>query len=488
MRLRNTDEHLRRLERAAQAGDPDAQARLDRERRRAGIQVARARAETPDDLVREIRAWWKTKEPEHGDLSYEVTFWTADGRFDADGVRSHTGRGWAWKGEQFGNDAPLNMTSEGGFNRVLCYGEGDPSGELVEEWNQLIESLGWRWETNTCWAFSFYPNARKNPGGRFGATLAKLDARHTVAGRPRRNADDRLRALERAWRTSPDDERAWWCWQAELARIGQPPVIVADPDSHRTIFWISPTLCLWQIGYFDIYYAERDGVRDPWRRTTQAGSAKHDLDRETIKEFARSEIQNRLHHMNPDRLRPDRLRNADDRLRALERQAEVTHAPQDVEAFMVERLRVGADVTAALDGLLGRLLTDTFDRANPAGKKVRHTALNGLASSLLAMTTSKAVKDNFRLFHYVFGELGLVPMVRDGIWITLAHRRVPYRVGIDPVREFQELWAEVVTDDPEDEALLAWARSGAPHSVRALVPEVVEYARLLKRRLAADDL
>lgn len=158
-RRRNVDEDLRKLERAAASGDPSAKARLGVARVRAGVATPPV---SPEELITAIRGWWKSKERDWGDLSYDTKFWTP--------------QEWAAKGERFGNSALVNLTSEGGFNRILCYAESREDDRLVEEWNQLIESLGWRWETNACWAFSFYPKelTAKNPRRRNdGASCSK---------------------------------------------------------------------------------------------------------------------------------------------------------------------------------------------------------------------------------------------------------------------------------------------------------------------------
>ncbi len=186
---------------------------------------------------------------------------------------------------------------------------------------------------------------------------------------------------------------------------------------------------------------------------------------------------------------PARRRNMDERLRALERHAEATGARSDMEAFAAERLRSGIDANAILDGLLGEsLLQASFDRQNVAGKAVRQRSLRGLVTSMrraLALTSDGA----FGLFHYVFGELGLMPMVRDGIWVTVAHGRQPYRPGVDPVSAFQDRWPEMVTDDVDDEGpLTTWARALADDRVRVLRVELSDYVDLLNRRLKADRL
>jgi len=180
-------------------------------------------------------------------------------------------------------------------------------------------------------------------------------------------------------------------------------------------------------------------------------------------------------------------RNSDERLRQLERQAEATGAGSDIDAFAVERKRVGVDSNAILDELLGnRLLLASFNRENVAGKGVRHRPLRGLVSSMRRVLKDE---DVFGLFHYVFGRLGLIPMVRDGIWVTVAHHSQPYSPGDDPVTEFQRRWPEMVTDDDDYEALgLAWARTPADDRVRVLGVELLGYTDLLERRLKADSM
>jgi len=144
LRRSNPDEPLRRLEREAALGDPAATERLQAARKRAGQGPVSA-----EQLEVEIRAWWKKKQKKFGDLSY--------------GVRFYSPTEWRARGEHWGNDAALVMTSEGGFNRILEYPEHADDFKLIKEWKKFLEKLGWRYESLAVWAFGFYPLADANP-------------------------------------------------------------------------------------------------------------------------------------------------------------------------------------------------------------------------------------------------------------------------------------------------------------------------------------
>lgn len=129
---------MRRLEREAALGDSAAEKKLKAARKRSGMGPV-----GPERLEAEIRAWWKKKEKKWGDLSYGVRFWSQPE--------------WQARGERWGNESPLVMTSEGGFNRILEYPEHRDDFKLIEDWKKFLAKLGWYYESLTVWAFAFYP-------------------------------------------------------------------------------------------------------------------------------------------------------------------------------------------------------------------------------------------------------------------------------------------------------------------------------------------
>jgi hypothetical protein len=207
MTLRNSDEGRRKLERAVSTGDDLALVSLAREKLRSGLLPL-----SSVEFEALLMAWLKAKGEDFG-----VRFWQPEA--------------WRTRGEEFGNESGLVMTSEGGWNRVLDgMGEGREAQELYEEWGDLVSSAGWEWGNQNGWAFTFnvkcefktgfaegntvvchrcYREGVIGPGGRVpdgwacGFTRNTLHCRKCVEEQRRLAAEIRAKAL--SWR--PGEKR-----------------------------------------------------------------------------------------------------------------------------------------------------------------------------------------------------------------------------------------------------------------------------------------
>ena len=154
---RNSDEDIRRLERLAATGDEAAKARLSTERLRVGLPI------DADALRALLQKWLKKHRQAH-----DVRFWSPEE--------------WRAKGESFGADAGLIMTSEGGWNYLLDGIYPDRKG-LVAVWDRLIDEAGWTSTSETNWCWSFRPKLRENARRNSDEDMRKL-ARKAGEGDP----------------------------------------------------------------------------------------------------------------------------------------------------------------------------------------------------------------------------------------------------------------------------------------------------------------
>lgn len=93
---------------------------------------------------------------------------SSTGKWIAKNSTAWTGDEWRARGEELGNDAFLVVTSEGTdwiyllngniFTYDLKKKDRDYFQGLYDEWNRLIEGLGYHWEMGFSWSVHFYPD------------------------------------------------------------------------------------------------------------------------------------------------------------------------------------------------------------------------------------------------------------------------------------------------------------------------------------------
>jgi len=91
---------------------------------------------------------------------------------------------WIRRGEEHGKDAPVTLTSEGGFYRLMNNPEPQDYGDY-EQFDTLVKALGWTWGQGFHWSWHFYMNhhaSTSNPGKQ--RRRPAVTRRKNLQGRP----------------------------------------------------------------------------------------------------------------------------------------------------------------------------------------------------------------------------------------------------------------------------------------------------------------
>jgi ubiquitin-protein ligase len=100
------------------------------------------------------RRRWRL-DPEAVKTNVETYLRVHDLDFDA---RVHTQEEWRRRGEKYGNDAVVTITTEGPLGRLLNYGDWPGSEEEIEDWSRFIVSMGLYWDLGYAWSVHLYPS------------------------------------------------------------------------------------------------------------------------------------------------------------------------------------------------------------------------------------------------------------------------------------------------------------------------------------------
>lgn len=109
--------------------------------------------------------------PPHHPLVTRVENWLKQNSLDYD-ARVYTQAAWRARGEPYGNDAVITITTEGPLYELLNWGSTERAYVEQEKFKKFLKSLGFYYELGHPWSVHLYPLARANPVTNTTLTLA----------------------------------------------------------------------------------------------------------------------------------------------------------------------------------------------------------------------------------------------------------------------------------------------------------------------------